>query len=77
MGAMLRLLEKRGLIRRARHSRDGRARAIRLTPHGRHVHKALGQTALPLHRLLEETLGGRREAETVLKVLKSIAERMK
>jgi DNA-binding MarR family transcriptional regulator len=41
VGEMLARLEKKGLVRRERHPRDGRARCVYLTPQGRKVQRQL------------------------------------
>lgn len=43
--AILRLLERRGLIRREAHARDGRARCVFLTAEGRRMQKRLAKSA--------------------------------
>jgi DNA-binding MarR family transcriptional regulator len=43
--AILRLLERRGLVRREAHARDGRARCVFLTPKGRRVQRRLTRDA--------------------------------
>jgi DNA-binding MarR family transcriptional regulator len=54
--AMLRRLERRGLIRRAPHEHDGRASRVHLTDSGRSLQRQLNEAARELHLLIEETL---------------------
>jgi len=51
--ALLRLLERDGLIRRVRHKNDGRARCVFLTERGRQMHRKLVRSSDPLHRELQ------------------------
>lgn len=50
--AMLRVLERRGLIAREAHAGDGRARRVRLTPQGKRALRTLTRASASLHREL-------------------------
>ena len=54
--AMLRRLERRGLIRRQPHARDGRAVCVHLTDEGRALQKHLVVASRELHQAVEESL---------------------
>lgn len=54
--AMLRRLERRGLIRRQPHASDGRAVCVHLTDEGRALQRRLTEASLQLHRTVEDTL---------------------
>lgn len=56
IGAMLRLLEKKGLVSRERCKVDGRARRTYLTASGRRLQKKLMQGGAGLHRLIEDAI---------------------
>ena len=51
--ALLRILERDGLIRRVRHETDGRARCVFLTERGRRLQRKLERSADSLHRTLQ------------------------
>jgi DNA-binding MarR family transcriptional regulator len=55
--ALLRLLERDGLIRRVRHQNDGRARCVFLTEQGRQLHSRLVHSANQLHQDLLDAVG--------------------
>jgi len=73
--AMLALLEKRGLIRRRAHARDGRARCVYLTASGRRLFLKLDRSGLALHRRLEECVRSG-ESEPLIAALRRVADRM-
>ena len=75
IAAILRLLEKRRLIRRAPHEHDRRARCVYLTPQGRRLQEQLFAAGEPLHRRLREAIPPE-EMAVVLKGLRRIAEVM-
>jgi DNA-binding MarR family transcriptional regulator len=54
VAAILRLLEKRGLVRREAHARDRRARCVFLTAKGRRMQRRAATTAEPLLTALWE-----------------------
>lgn len=54
MTAMLRLMDKNGLIRRNAHTRDGRARQVFLTEKGRGLQRRIFLSHRPLIQRLEE-----------------------
>lgn len=54
MAALLRLLERKGLIRRVRPDDDGRARCVHLTPKGRKLQRELARSSEHLQRRLQE-----------------------
>src|SRR6266849_211798 len=54
--AMLRRLERRGLIRRQPHASDGRAVCVHLTDDGRSLQRRLTEASHQLHRTVEQTL---------------------
>jgi DNA-binding MarR family transcriptional regulator len=54
--AMLRRLERRGLIRRRPHASDGRAVCVHLTDDGRGLQQQLTEASRQLHRSVEQTL---------------------
>jgi len=56
IGAMLRLLEAKELVRRERCELDGRARRVHLTPKGRRLQEKLIRGAEPLHQRIDESL---------------------
>jgi DNA-binding MarR family transcriptional regulator len=53
IGAMLRLLERRKLVRRKAHTQDGRAKAVSLTPAGERLRVTCENASLPLLAALE------------------------
>ncbi len=57
IGAMLRLLEEKGLVRRRPDQSDARARIVQISAKGRRLQKQLDACAEPLHRDLQEALG--------------------
>ncbi len=73
--AMLALLEKRKLLRRKNHARDGRARLVFLTPKGRRLFTKLQEGSLALHERLEGCVQAR-EHEPMMVALARIAETM-
>ena len=72
---MLRLLEKRGLIRRTSHSRDGRARCVYITPKGRTLQRKLDTGAEALHARLRRAVPAG-DAGRALEHLQNIAQAM-
>lgn len=58
VGAILGLLERRGLVRREAHAQDGRARCVFLTAEGRRVQKRAAKEAAPLLASLWECMKG-------------------
>ena len=58
--AMLALLEKKGLVRRQAHARDGRARCVHLTAKGERLFRKLDDSAEGLHTRLDGCLANRR-----------------
>jgi DNA-binding MarR family transcriptional regulator len=74
-GAMLLLLEGRGLVARQRHPTDGRARSVTLTTKGRRLYDRLRASSEPLRaRLLAAFRPD--EVTALLGLLGRIAERM-
>ena len=57
--AVLRLLERRGLVRRRAHARDGRARCVYLTAEGRRVQQRAAKDAEPILAALWDCLAER------------------
>jgi len=55
--AMLLLLEERGLVARAPHPTDGRARTVTLTPKGLRAYRALWEAGQPVRARLLAALG--------------------
>lgn len=53
VGAMLRLLERRKLVRRSPHREDGRAKFVRLTPTGERLRSTCERASRPLLASLE------------------------
>ncbi len=74
--ALLRLLERKGLIRRVRHDDDGRARCVHLTPEGRRLQRELVRSSEHLHRQLRESMPSD-ELTTLLRCLERVADAMK
>ena len=71
--AMLVLLEKKGLVARKRHARDGRALSVTLTPKGRRAYKYMWtDTQVVRQRLL--AVFGPKEIISLIKLLARIAE---
>ncbi len=56
IAAMLTVLERRGLVRRDPHEKDGRARSVRLTDEGRATVRKLAQSMDEFHHLFQATL---------------------
>ncbi len=75
IAAMLRLLEKRRLIRRRTPPNDGRARCVSLTPKGRAFQEELGSSAELLHRQLREALSPE-EQDAMRNGLERVADAM-
>jgi DNA-binding MarR family transcriptional regulator len=73
--AMLRRLERRGLIRRQPHASDGRAVCVHLTEAGRNLQRNLSDASRQLHRAVEQTLPAEQRA-AVLGWLQSMASAM-
>jgi DNA-binding MarR family transcriptional regulator len=57
VAAIVRLLERRGLLRREAHSRDGRARCVYLTPTGRRMEQRSFGSSEPLRAALKDCQG--------------------
>jgi DNA-binding MarR family transcriptional regulator len=70
--AMLMLLEERGLVARAPHPTDGRARTVTLTAAGRACYRRLWKDGEPVRKRLLATLQPS-EADTLLALLNRIA----
>jgi DNA-binding MarR family transcriptional regulator len=73
--AMLVRLERRGLVSRAPHAADGRARSVALTPEGRRVHGKLLVASEPLRRKMVSGLG-RKQLQCLVDMLMKIARAM-
>jgi len=71
--AMLGLLAARGLVERAKHPTDARARTVALTPKGLRAYRRLGAAGEPVRAKM---LGGLQpgEAETLVGLLGRVAE---
>ena len=69
--AMLVLLEDRGLVARAPHPTDGRARTVTLTPAGRRAHRQLWRDGEPVRERLFAALKPG-EADTLFDLLTRI-----
>lgn len=69
VAAILRLLERRGLIRRETHAQDRRARCVFLTPEGRRIQRRAAKEAQPLLAALWESMqaANRNDIERFLK----------
>ena len=76
VGALLRLLEKKGLVSRRRHPEDGRARSICLMPKGRELHKRAWKASMGFQKALGDSLHTSGEKEVVLTVLDRIRDTM-
>jgi DNA-binding MarR family transcriptional regulator len=72
---MLRLLEKRGLVRRTSHDQDGRARCVYITAKGRTLQRKLDSGAEVFHALLRSAVPAG-NGKTLLEDLRRIAESM-
>jgi DNA-binding MarR family transcriptional regulator len=73
--AMLALLEKRGLVAREQHPRDGRARNVTITRKGRQAYKRLLQQSGPLRKRML-TLFRSDEVKMLVMFLSRISEAM-
>jgi DNA-binding MarR family transcriptional regulator len=73
--AMLMLLEDRGLVARAPHPTDGRARTVTLTPAGRACYRRLWREGEPVRKRLLATLRPG-EVETLITLLNRVATGM-
>jgi DNA-binding MarR family transcriptional regulator len=73
--AMLALLEERGLVVRAAHPHDRRARWVSLTPKGRRAFQRMAEESQGLREKLLETLGTE-QVDTLKKLLASVADAM-
>jgi MarR family transcriptional regulator for hemolysin len=73
--ALLRLLERDGLVQRERHENDGRARCVFLTEQGRRLQRRLGRSSDRLHRELEAAVAPD-ELAVLLRSLAQIAVTM-
>jgi DNA-binding MarR family transcriptional regulator len=76
VGALLRLLEDKGLVTRRRHPEDGRARSIDLTPEGRELHERAWKTSMGFQKALGDSLHTLGEKKAVLAVLDRIRDTM-
>jgi MarR family transcriptional regulator for hemolysin len=75
MTALLRLLERDGLIRRVRHQNDGRARCVFLTERGRQLQRRLKRSSAPLHQKLQTAVAAD-DLPALLRSLEQIATAM-
>jgi DNA-binding MarR family transcriptional regulator len=75
MGAMLALLETRGLVKRRKHPSDGRARTVALTPKGKRVFASVW-TENESFRARLSALFTEDESETLLRLLKRIIQEL-
>lgn len=73
VGAMLVLLEERGLIERDAHPTDARARTVALTAQGKRKFRKLWTKGEPIWALMLDALLPE-EAETLIKLLAKVAE---
>jgi DNA-binding MarR family transcriptional regulator len=73
--AMLLLLERRGLVARAAHPTDGRARTVTLTSDGRTAYRRLWRDGEPVRRRLLSALGPG-EADELIALLNRITSSM-
>lgn len=73
--AMVRLLERRGLVRRQTPVHDRRARCVYLTAAGKRLYKQLVETARSWHQDLLDCVPAS-EREMLLQLLEQIAETM-
>jgi MarR family transcriptional regulator, lower aerobic nicotinate degradation pathway regulator len=73
--AMLVLLEDRGLVARAAHPTDGRARTVSLTPDGRTAYRRLWRDGEPVRRRLLAALDPG-EADDLIALLNRISSSM-
>jgi DNA-binding MarR family transcriptional regulator len=76
VGALLRLLEEKGLVSRRRHPEDGRARSISLMPKGREVHRRAWKASMGFQEALGNCLRTPSEKEAVLTALDRIRDTM-
>jgi len=74
--AVLRRLERDGLIRRNRHEKDGRARCVFLTERGQQLQRKLVRSSDGLHRKLEAAVAAD-ELTALLRSLEQIAATMR
>lgn len=72
MSEMLARLESKGLVERARHAADGRARCVTLTSRGRQVQASLWEASAPLREGLE-TLFPTEGLESLVRGLERVA----
>jgi DNA-binding MarR family transcriptional regulator len=73
MGAMLGLMQTRGLVKRIKHPTDGRARTVVLTPKGKRVFTSAWAGSLAFRAEMSALFPGE-ESETLLRLLKRIIE---
>jgi DNA-binding MarR family transcriptional regulator len=66
LGAMLRLLERRKLVRRLPHTTDGRAKSVSLTKAGEQLRTKCEQASVPLLAALDSCFPANRHATDVL-----------
>jgi len=66
VGAMLRLLERRKLVRRRPHREDGRAKFVSLTPAGDQLRSTCEEASAPLLAALEACFQSSESASTTL-----------
>jgi len=69
IGAMLRLLERRKLVRRMPHTRDGRAKAVSLTSAGERLRSTCEHASRPLLAALESCFRPGQSAPTTLTLI--------
>jgi DNA-binding MarR family transcriptional regulator len=75
IGAILTRLERKGLVRREPHPRDGRARCVHLTTRGRRLQQRLEAGSRALHERLDR-LFTRAELETLRELLARVPPAM-
>jgi len=73
--AMVKLLEKRGILRRKASPEDGRVRQLSLTTHGQSVMQRLTADWIPMRMLLRECFAGE-EGRKALQILDNVFQRM-
>jgi len=76
VGALLRLLDEKGLVSRRRHPEDGRARSICLTSKGRDLHEKAWKASMGFQKALGDSLHTAGEKEAVLAALDRIRDTM-
>ena len=76
VGALLRLLEEKGLVSRRRHSEDGRARCICLMAKGRKVQERIWKVSRGFQKALGDSLHTSSEKKVVLAALDRVRDAM-